>query len=55
LVQALSIPPTYSGLKIEKTNLALIPPTQAITNIQASGRIGIKKAADKPWRFYISG
>lgn len=53
LVQALAIPPTYSGLKIEKTNLELMPPFKAVKNIQANSRIGIKKAMDKPWRFSI--
>lgn len=55
LVQALDIPPTYSGLKIEKTDLELTPPLKTVENIQTAQRIGIKKATDKPWRFYISG
>ena len=53
LVQALAIPPTYSGLKIEDTLLELVPPKKTIKNIQSSVRVGIKKATDKPWRFYI--
>lgn len=55
LVQALAIPPTYSGLKIGQTNLELIPPKHAVEKIQASKRIGIKKATYKPWRFFIEG
>lgn len=54
ITQALAIPPTYKGLYLPKSKLELIPPTQAVTNIKTSPRIGIKKAADKPWRFYIS-
>jgi DNA-3-methyladenine glycosylase len=54
LVQALSIPPTYSGLNLEQTKLELIPPEKAVKSIKSSPRIGIKKAAQKPWRFYIS-
>jgi DNA-3-methyladenine glycosylase len=53
LVQALAIPPTYSGKKIKQTELEFFPPQKALPNIQISTRIGIKKAADKPWRFYI--
>lgn len=53
LVQALAIPPTYSGLKLEQTKLELVQPDKAVKNIKTSPRIGIKKAADKPWRFYI--
>ena len=52
LVQALAIPPTYSGQKLEDTQLELTPPPQTVKNIKISQRIGIKKAIDKPWRFY---
>lgn len=54
LVQALAIPPTYSGLKLEQTKLELLLPKKIVKNIQISERIGIKKAREKPWRFYIS-
>lgn len=54
LVQALAIPPTFSGLKIKDTDLELILPQAPVKNIHSSKRIGIKKAMDKPWRFSIS-
>ncbi len=53
LVQALAIPPTYSGQKLQDTSLELVPPTSSLPAIQVSTRIGIKKAADKQWRFFI--
>lgn len=54
LVQALAIPPTYSGLTINKTSLELIAPTRSAIAIQESTRIGIKRATDKLWRFTIA-
>src|SRR5690606_30862245 len=54
ITQALAIPPAYKGRHISKTPLRLLPPAQPVANVRTSGRIGIKKAADKPWRFYLS-
>lgn len=55
LVQALAIPPTYSGQKLSDTALELLPPSQPIDvrHIKAAPRIGISKATDKLWRFYL--
>lgn len=53
LVQALAIPPTYSGMYIDKTDLKLVSPNTKVINIKTSPRIGIKKAIDKHWRFYL--
>ncbi len=53
LVQALAIPPTYSGRRLDQTELELLPPVAAVPIVRTSERIGIKKATDKPWRFYI--
>lgn len=53
LVQALGIQPFYSGQCITKTKLELLPPNTPVKDIKTSTRIGIKKATDKPWRFYI--
>ncbi len=52
ITQALAIPPTYAGLHITKTKLSLFPPEIPLSNFKTSGRIGIKKATDKHWRFY---
>jgi DNA-3-methyladenine glycosylase len=56
LCQALGIISTeLSGKKIGPKTLQLRLPLQEITkeNIVATTRVGIKKAADKSWRFYI--
>lgn len=53
VTQALAIPPEYSGLFIEETSLELIPPEKTDHSILTSPRIGISKAIDKHWRFYI--
>jgi DNA-3-methyladenine glycosylase len=53
LVQALAIPSSYSGQRLDATHLELLPPKSANFQIKVSPRIGIKKAVDKPWRFYI--
>lgn len=52
LVQALAIPPTFSGQRLSFTSLELLAPTIPVKNVMVSPRVGIKKAIDKPWRFY---
>ncbi len=54
VVQALAIPPTYSGLQLSETQIELLAPKNPVGPISVSPRIGIKKAREKPWRFYIS-
>lgn len=53
LVQALAIPPTYSGQRLKDTPIELIPPSISNLKIQTSPRVGITKATDKHWRFFI--
>lgn len=58
LTQALGIKDTkLSGEILNKSSIFLYPPNEAVQPgvISASPRIGIKKAADNPWRFYIKG
>lgn len=53
ITQALAIPPAYKGLHLSETPLELIRPEQAERDIRTSPRIGIRKAVEKPWRFFI--
>jgi len=53
ITQALAVPPNYTGKHISETTIELLPPKKVITDIKTSGRIGIKKATDKQWRFFI--
>lgn len=58
LAQALGITDTsLSGKKLNDSIIFLYPPKEAVDPalISVSPRIGIKKAADNPWRFYIKG
>jgi DNA-3-methyladenine glycosylase len=56
LAQALGITDTtLSGKILDKSSIYLEPPARQIgsDNITTTPRIGISKAADQPWRFYI--
>ncbi len=56
VTQALGIKDTnLSGKKLGKGALELLPPTEIIdqTNIGVSGRVGITRATDQLWRFYL--
>lgn len=58
LTQALGIADTtLSGKTLNKSSIWLEPPAKAIVknNIVVAPRVGIKKAIDLPWRFYIKG
>jgi DNA-3-methyladenine glycosylase len=58
LAQALGIQDTnLSGKILNKSSILLESPNQPLKpeDIVSSPRIGIKKATDLPWRFYIKG
>jgi DNA-3-methyladenine glycosylase len=54
LAQALGITLDLNGTRLGET-LALRPPDTPVppNNIAAGPRVGISRAADRPWRFYI--
>lgn len=56
LTQALGINKTFNGHNLSQSPLKLIlKPPLADADIAAGQRVGISKALDKPWRFYIAG
>ncbi len=57
LAQALAITSTeLSGKKLNKLTILLEPGIQVKpANIVAGPRIGIRQAAEQPWRFYVKG
>jgi DNA-3-methyladenine glycosylase len=56
LTQALGINKTFNGHDLGQSPLKLMlkPPLQD-SEVVAGRRVGISKALDKPWRFYIAG
>jgi DNA-3-methyladenine glycosylase len=54
LAQALGIKDTsLSGKKLNRLSIWLEPPAEGADEIITTTRVGIKKAAHQPWRFYL--
>ena len=54
LVQAMGITRLHGGTNLNKGSLSLKPGFKPEEIIQTA-RIGVSKAADQPWRFYLAG
>jgi DNA-3-methyladenine glycosylase len=54
LCQALGITREHDGLRLDEAPFQLVPRTRAV-EIVTGPRIGITKAADKPWRYGLAG
>ncbi len=54
LTQALGITREHNGSSLELPPFALLPPEQRPA-VVVSRRIGIRKAADRPWRYLAAG
>lgn len=52
IVQSLGVDPSLNNCHIDKTPMTLKPPVRRVS-IEASARIGISKAVEKPWRFKL--
>ncbi len=56
LAQALGVTIKHAGLHIDEGPIKLIPAkAKADLEVVQTTRVGIKHAADEPWRFYIAG
>ena len=54
LTQALGITGEHDGLDLREPPFALAPPTEQV-EVVTSTRIGITRAADRPWRYSLAG
>jgi DNA-3-methyladenine glycosylase len=54
LVQAMGITKMNGGLHLASGSLRLVPGIPIHEMVQTK-RVGIKKAVDQPWRFYVAG
>jgi DNA-3-methyladenine glycosylase len=54
LAQALGITGTDDGAALDAARFTLLEPASAIA-IDATARVGISRAAEKPWRFLVRG
>lgn len=54
VAQALGVDRAFDGLPLDRPPFALQPPAGAV-DIASGPRIGISKAAERPWRFGVAG
>jgi DNA-3-methyladenine glycosylase len=54
LTQALGVTAAHDGLDLRRPPFALSPPTAPV-EVVASPRVGITRAAEKPWRYSLAG
>ncbi len=54
LTQALGITAAHNGLPLDRPPFALLPPERPPA-VVVSRRVGITKAADRPWRYLAAG
>jgi DNA-3-methyladenine glycosylase len=54
LCQALGVTRQHDGLPLDRPPFDLLPPT-ALVEVARAPRIGITKAADRPWRYLAAG
>jgi DNA-3-methyladenine glycosylase len=55
LCQALGIDLSHNGSDLTRGPLTLLPPASAATSYLTGPRVGLRKAADRPWRFWLDG
>jgi len=55
LCQALRIDRKLNGKSLARDSLLILPSPEPVEDICSARRIGIRHAADREWRFYVSG
>jgi DNA-3-methyladenine glycosylase len=55
LCQALGIDLTHDGTDLTAGALTLTPSLAPASHVATGPRVGLRKAADRPWRFWIEG
>jgi len=53
LCQALGIAAAHNGHDLTRPPLTLTPPEQPATDVRTGPRVGLRLAADRPWRFWL--
>ncbi len=55
LCQALGLDLSHNGVDLTTGPVTLAPPETAVTTYSTGPRVGLRKAADRPWRFWLDG
>jgi len=55
LCQALGIAAEANGHDLTRAPLTLTPPTEPVQEVLVGPRVGLRHAADRPWRFWVAG
>jgi DNA-3-methyladenine glycosylase len=55
LCRALGIGPRHDGADLVVGPVTLVPPEAPPTSVSSGPRVGLRHAADRPWRFWVAG
>ena len=55
LCQALGIDLAHDGVDLTAGSLSLTPAAAPASPVRTGPRVGLRKAADRPWRFWVDG
>ena len=55
LCRALAIDLSHDGTDLSRGDLTLEPDGRAPGSVRTGPRVGLRKAADRPWRFWLEG
>ena len=55
LCEAVGLDLTHNGVDLTAGTVTLAPPETPVTTYSTGPRVGLRKAADRPWRFWLDG